>query len=277
MKKLVIASLIMILVGVIICGAVYAVKGPDILNQQDLVERSYDVDGEFTNISIDVISNDVLFEVATDGVCHVESLDEEGMEHEVCVEGDTLVITSENDINTTIHFLSINTVSPRITVYLPEEEYGNLDIDADTSDVFLDSGITFDSVDITITTGDITIKDFETEGDITMDIVTGDANLMDVTCTNLNYNGTTSDIWLQNVIVAQQMNIDISTGDVIFDRSDAFSISVDVTTGDIEGLLLSAKSFDCSVITGDISIPRDGNGGNCHLHIGTGDISIDVA
>lgn len=277
MKKLVIASLIMIVVGAVICGAVYAVKGPSILDQQNLIESSYDVDDEFTDITVDVTHNDVRLAAARDGVCRVECLDREGMEHGVSVEDGTLVITSEEEEKTNFTFIGFTNRSPVVTIYLPENEYGSLDINATSGDIYLEDGIAFAAVDISVTSGDVSIVHLDMEGDITLDLVTGDAELSDVTCTNLIYNGTTGDIGLHNVIVAQQMKIDMLTGDVLFDRSDAFEISVDVTTGDIEGVLLTAKSFDCSAVTGDISVPRDGNGGNCHIHVGTGDVFIQTA
>ena len=267
--------------GAVICGGVIAVKGTNMFTETDLIENTYEAEGDFSKISVSVITDDVLFAVAEDGRCRVECLDREGMEHDVRVENDTLIVTSEGESGFTFNFdidnLFTMNNSPKMVIYLPETEYESLIIDGTTSDVYIDAGITFDDLMITVTTGDVTIKDYESEGDINVNLRTGDFQLVNTTCANLTYNGNTGDVTLSDVRVSLNISIDITTGDVVFDHSDAFNIDVGITTGDIEGSLLSAKSFDCSVTTGDISVPADGNGGNCHMRIVTGDIYISVA
>ena len=278
MKKLLITSLILFVSGVIICGSVFAVKGKEILVEEDLVETSYEFDDVISNVHIEAIKNDVLFEVSRDGQCRVECLDLEGMEHEVTVTGDTLTITSEGDIEDLFDITRINVFhsSPRITVYLPEAEYESLVIDAANSDVVLDQDIIFSDVDINLDDGDVNISNYHSDGDISVDVDAGDLQVVNTTCRNLTYNGDTGDVTLNNSIISEQLNISILFGDVTFDGSDAFSIIVEIDSGDIEGTLLTAKTFDCSVQTGDVEIPGNGNGGNCQLHIGAGDIEIDI-
>jgi DUF4097 and DUF4098 domain-containing protein YvlB len=183
-------------------------------------------------------------------------MDEEGVTHDVTVEDDTLIITTTGKSNRFTFQFGISE-SPKIVVYLPENEYENLTVNLDSGDLELDG--------------------FDFTGDINVDITTGDSVFVNVTCANLLYNGTTGDIDLSNVIVSRNIAIDLTTGDVTFDRIDAFGIDVEITTGDVEGSILTAKTFACDTVTGDVSVPQSGNGGNCRINTMTGDISIVIA
>ncbi len=258
MKKLVIASLIMIVLGAVISGAVLALKGPEIFeNDNKLVASSFEVDEDFSSLSIEAESNDIIFESSSDGKCHVECLDEENTTHEVTVEDDTLIITTDVDRRAEFLRIGIDIESPRITVYLPSDEYENLTVD--------------------FTTGDLTVRDFDFTGDINVECTTGDSTFENVTCANLTYNGVTGDIDLISTIVSREISVYLTTGDIEFDRSDAFEIDIEILTGDVSGTLQTAKTFDCTARTGDVVVPRDGNGGNCSITTSTGDISIDIA
>ena len=103
-----------------------------------------------------------------------------------------------------------------------------------------------------------------------------DIDLNDVTCENLAYDGTTGDVQLTDVIVAEDINIDVTTGDVTFDEIDALNIYVHTSTGDIEGSVLTDKTFDADAVTGDVSVPRSSEGGICELSAITGDIDVYV-
>ena len=257
MKKLIIASLIMLGLGIVVCGSVMAVKGPEILKEDNnLTASSFEVDEEFSSISVSAETNDVYFEQSSDGSCRVECMDEEGVTHDVTVEDDTLIITTTGKSNRFSFQFGISE-SPKIVVYLPENKYENLTVNLDSGDLELDG--------------------FDFTGDINVDITTGDSDFVNVTCANLLYNGTTGDIDLSNVIVSRNIAIDLTTGDVTFDRIDAFDIDVEITTGDVEGSILTAKTFACDTVNGDVSVPQSGNGGNCRINTMTGDISIVIA
>lgn len=256
MKKLVIASLIMIVLGAVICGGVLAVKGTEIMKKDRLVASSFEVDENFSSISIEAESDDIIFELSSDGKCHVECMDEEDTTHEVEVEDGTLFITTDIDRDAEFLRMGFDLESPKIVVYLPSDEYENLDVN--------------------ITTGDLTVCGFDFTGDINVVCTTGDAEFENVTCANLTYNGVTGDIDLSSTIVSREISIYLTTGDVVFDRSDAFEIDIEILTGDVSGTLMTAKTFDCTVRTGDVVIPRDGNGGNCSITTSTGDVSIAI-
>ena len=276
MGKVAIGSLITLVVGSVMVGTAFAIGGINVLtlNPETVDPRIVDIDHDFNNISIDVVSDDVVFRSAGNGNCRVELYEYEDMDHEVEVQGDTLTITSDDEWIP--HFTIGFSQSPKVVVYLSEDEYKNLEVEVTTGDVIFDSHFTFDEVTINISTGDLDMRDTDVNGDINIDKTTGDCDLVDVTCENLNYNSISGDIDLQNVIVSLEIDIYMTSGDVFFDGSDAFDIDVEIITGDIAGTLLTAKTFDVNVNTGDVSIPSDGNGGNCTIQIDTGDVVLDI-
>ena len=276
--KIAIGSVVAIVVGSIMVGTSFAIGGLEAINVHvpDPTTRTVDIEDDFSNIVIDVSSEDVVFTHTSEGSCRVELVEyEDECTNDVTVEGDTLTITShESDIRNFSIFIGYH--APRVTVYLPDDEYADVDIDINTGDFTVESGFTFDSIDVNLTTGDIDIKDAVVSGDINVLGTTVDSTFDNVTCINLIYNVVTGDIDLADFIASEDISIDITTGDVVFDGSDAFNIQIDLTTGDVSGTLRTAKSFDVDIVTGDVSIPRDGNGGNCTISITTGDVDIDV-
>lgn len=275
--KVIIGSLIVLAVGTAISIAAIAIGGVEASTWSTVEYKTstVEVDEEFSNISIDLLTDDVEFRHASDGNCRVELTELENVEHEIVVQGDTLSITSEND-NISYFHIGIEVQSPKVVVYLPDNEYEVIDVTITTGDFSAESNFTFEEVSLNITTGDVDLKDATVNGDINVLGTTCDSTFNNVTCTNLIYNIVTGDIDLADFIASQDMIIDITTGDVTFDGSDAFNIQIDLTTGDVYGTLRTAKSFDVDVLTGDVSIPRDGNGGNCTISITTGDIDIDI-
>ncbi len=128
------------------------------------------------------------------------------------------------------------TQRPKITVYLPEGTYDSIRIDTDTGDTIME----------------------------------------DVECKNVYFTADTGDLQMKNVIASGDFKIELDTGDVNFDRSDANQIFVETDTGDISGTLLTNKVFFAQTDTGDVDVPRTISGGRCELTTDTGDISIRI-
>ena len=90
------------------------------------------------------------------------------------------------------------------------------------------------------------------------------------------FTADTGDLQMKNVIASGEFKIELDTGDVNFDRSDAAQIFVETDTGDISGTLLTNKVFFAETDTGDVDVPRTASGGRCELTTDTGDISIRI-
>ncbi len=275
--------------------------------------NTYDVSEEFKNISINTETADIIFEVSTDNKTQVVCYEEEHMKHQVSVEEGELKV---NLVDTRKWYEHIGFVftSPKITVYIPQGEYGNLAITSDTGDVKItknfkfagiivlgdtgnvtnyasstglvkvttDTGdiyienISAGSLDLTVSTGKVNVLDVNCEGDVKIDESTGKAYLTNVVCKNVISSGSTGDITLMNAIASEMFSIKRSTGDVNFDRCDAAEIMVETDTGDVEGSLLTTKVFITRTDTGNINVPSSIVGGRCEITTDTGDIKIEV-
>lgn len=270
------------------------------------------INSDFNNISIDTNTAEIKLVPSEDSVCKVVCYEEDKVQHSVVVSENTLKI-EVNDSRKWYNYIGINFSSPKITVYLPEEKYGKLDISSHTGCVEISKEYTFDSIDISTDTGDInsyasalySVKLAASTGKISIDRITADSldvltstgsvNISNVTCNNdikinvstgkitlsdtncLSFvsNASTGDTSLCNVH-AQSFDIETSTGNVNFEGCDAQEISVSTDTGDISGTLLSEKIFVTDTDTGEISVPKSTSGGLCELTTDTGDIDIDV-
>jgi len=277
-----------------------------------LVTTTYNIDKDFIMVIVNADTADVVFRTSDDGTCRVVCSEYENEKHNVFRRDNGLWIATAQK-EQWYEYLRIRFAKPKITVYLPQEEYNWLSIDGSTGDVEVAEGISFTNVDIYRTTGDVSysasasrsMKMITTTGDIRVENVTtgnlelsastGDIMLLNVTCTdadinvstgdvtaenfycqNLISNGSTGDITLKNAIAGKSFYITRSTGDVCFDGSDAEEITVKTDTGDISGTLLSEKHFYTSTGTGSVDIPQTFTGGYCEFTTDTGDIKIGI-
>ena len=276
--------------------------------------KTYTLEEEFENITIDTDTADVVFLPSTDGKCKVVACEEEKQPYSVSVTDGTLNVKLVDERKWYDHISIFNFEEAKLTVYLPQTEYGKLTLTSTTGDTDIPKNFTFASVDIQATTGDVkflgsslgNIKIAVSTGDITMDgaqakgldltvttgnirlsnavcegikidVSTGKSKLENVACKTLVSDGDTGDIELKNVIATESIYIERDTGDVRFEGMDGGEITIETDTGDVTGTLLSDKIFFVETDTGDKNVPQTTTGGKCTITTDTGDIYIRIA
>lgn len=275
--------------------------------------NTYEISEEFSNLSMNTDTADIIFALSDDGKCRVECYKEEKAKHSVAVQENTLVIKMIDE-KSWYDYIGINFGSPKITVYLPKAEYTSLFINGSTGDIEIPKNFKFEGVDISLSTGDvnffvsasklikikastgnicventsagtldlsastgrITVSNVICGGDANINVSTGRTNLNNIECKNLTSSGDTGDISLNNVIAAEKFSIKRSTGDVRFGGSDAAEILVETDTGDVTGTFLSEKTFFVETDTGSVDVPESITGGRCEITTDTGDIELDI-
>lgn len=305
----------LVLVGCIVLGGVMAMLKWDFkkLSTTKFMTNEHKISENFSNISMDTDTAKITFALSNDGLCKVECFEDIKAKHSVTVEDDTLIIKLVGEKAWYDH-IGINFHSPQITVYLPETEYGALNITEDTGDIEIPQNFKFQSVDLTLSTGDvrflasasglvkiktstghiclenisaemldlhtttgnISVSNANCAGDVSATVSTGKTSLANITCKNLTSIGNTGDITLKNVIASEQFSIKRSTGDVKLDGCDAAEIRIETDTGDVKGTLLTDKVFMAQTDTGRIDVPKTVTGGKCEVTTDTGDIKFTV-
>lgn len=266
----------LLLTGCIIFGGVMTVHKWDFskLSTNKYETNKYDITDNFKNISVNVKTADIVFVASEKAKTEVVCYEQDNANHEVSVDNDTLTIKLVDERKWYEH-IGINFRTPKITVYLPQGEYGNLTVSASTGDIDI-KNLSAENINLTVTTGEIEAKSITCNGDFKTTVSTGEVELKDVSCKNLSSNGNTGDITLKDVIAEEKFAIERSTGDVKFERCDANEIFVKTDTGDVKGSLLSDKVFITQTDTGNIDVPKTITGGRCEITTDTGDIKITV-
>ena len=305
----------LILSGCIIFGGVMTMLQWDFtkLSTTKYETNHYEITESFNNISIITDTADVVFVPSenqkTSVVCH----EQKNMKHSVTAHNGQLVIEGV-DTRKWYEYIGISFGTPKITVYMPQGEYGKLSIKSSTGNIEIPKDFKFESIDIlestgnvtnyasaleniiiktstgniyvenvsagtldlSVSTGRITVSDVTCEGDVKIKVSTGKTNLTNIECKNVVSSGNTGGIFLKNVIAAEKFSIERSTGDVKFDGCDAAEIFVETDTGDITGSLLSDKVFVVEADTGSVDVPETTTGGKCEIKTATGDINISI-
>ncbi len=246
----------LVVVGLIIFASVMTVYNWDFtkLSTVKYETNTYEITEEFINISINADTEDIFFVPSEDGKCKVICVEETKLKHTFKVEDGTLVVDRVNE-RKWYEYIGINFGSSKITVYLPQGEYGALSVKASTGDIRIQN-VCADTLDLSVSTGEVVITDTK--------------------CKNLISNGSTGDISLNNVITDEKFALERSTGDIEFENCDATEIYIITDTGDVEGSLLSDKVFITRTDTGEVDVPNSINGGRCEITTDTGDIEIEI-
>lgn len=256
--------------------------------------NTYEVNGDFDKISIDVNITDIVFAQSDDESCQVVCFEAEKVKHSVRCTNGTLTI-GVTDNRKWYDYFGISFASPKMTIYLPKSEYASLLIDTDTSDIDIPKSFSFneleiesdtgnvdcmanvsDSIEIESDTGDIGISSVSSKCDIDIKTDTGSIKLTDVNCTNFSAESDTGNISLVNVIAEDAIYVESDTGNVKLKNSDASKLSIETDTGNVTGTLLSEKIFIAKSSTGRVKVPDTESGGKCEIRTATGNIKIDI-
>ncbi len=304
-----------VLIGCIVFGGVMTMLKWDFtkLSTDKYETNDYEIAENFNNISIITDTADILFMPSenqkTSVVCH----EQKNAKHSVTTKDGTLVIEAV-DTRKWYEHIGINFSTPKITVSIPQDEYGALFVKSSTGNVEIPKDFKFENIDISESTGNVTnyasaseniiiktstgnirvenvsagtldlsvstggvaVSNVTCEGDIKIKVSTGKTNLTNIDCKNVVSNGDTGAISLKNVIAAEKFSIERSTGDVKFDGCDATEIFVETDTGDVRGSLLTDKIFIVQTDTGNVDMPKTATGGKCEIATSTGDINIRI-
>ena len=312
---IVIAVIIMVAGLVMFTASLFAV-GFDFtsFSTQKYETNTHEIKDNFSSISVNTDTADIVFLPSDDGECKVVCYERENMKHSAFVKDDVLVIEIVDEREWYEYISLFNFDNEKINVFLPESEYKALTVEASTGDVSVPEDFKFESVNISVSTGDINykasctgsveldastgdirvenadigslklavstgkinVKNVNCAGDINVSVSTGDVKLVNVKSNRLFTKGDTGDISLKSFIAVDKLSIERSTGDVEIDGCDAGEIYIETSTGDVSGTVLTDKTFIADSSSGDIDVPRETRGGRCYIKTSSGDIEIRV-
>lgn len=303
----------LVLAGGIIFGGVMSVLRWDFtkLSTAQYETNEYEINEDYQNISIVSDTADIVFVPSENEKHSVVCYEEKNVKHTVSVKDDTLVIELV-DTRKWHERIGFNIGTPKITVAVPQGEYGALTVSAATGDVELPKEFSFERIDISqstgdvtsyasaserigiktgtgsifleniaagaldlsVTTGRVTVTNADCREDVAVQVTTGRVILADIRCKNLRSNGSTGDLTLRNVIAAEAFDLERTTGDILLEDCDAAEISAQTDTGDVTGSLLTDKVFIAQTDTGKVDVPKTVTGGRCEITTDTGNIAI---
>ena len=146
-----------LVIGLIIFSSVMAFYDWDFnkLSTIQFETNTYMINEEFSVISIDSDTDDILFLPSEDGTNKVVCIEELNAKHSITVQEGKLIINKIDERKWYEH-IGIGFASPKITVHIPRGEYGTLMIKSSTGDIEIPKDFGFESIDILQTTGDVT-------------------------------------------------------------------------------------------------------------------------
>ncbi len=290
-KKLLIVSLLLVALGLIIFAVVMGKSDWDFtkLGTFKHESNSYEITEEFNNISIKTNTADIILLPSDDGKYRVDCLERSDMKHSVSVTDGTLEI-SATDARKWYHHIGFSFVSPRITIYLPEAEYGSLVIDASTGNIEISEGISLASIDVrtstgdvkcyasapdfvriktstgdiritdlstgelelSVSTGDVSVSGVTCDGEVKANASTGKISLSSITCKSFTSSADTGDISLTGVVTTEKLLIERETGDVELERCNAAKLFITTDTGEVELDRCDADEIFIETDTGDV-------------------------
>lgn len=311
-----IIAAVLVALGMILFAGVMATYDWDFtkLNTVTYVTNTYEVSGSFDKISIHVDTTEIEFVPTDDEDCSIVCFEADTVKHSAAVQDGTLVIRTV-DTRKWYEYICISLCTPKMTVYLPQNEYVSLCIETDTGNITIPKDFSFATLEIegdtsdvdcfasvsngmevelstgdihidtmtaghlnlTTTTGGITVNSVTALKNIDIKTDTGTVKLTDTSCADFFAESDTGTITLKNVVATGRLSIESDTGDVRLEESDAAEIFVKTSTGDVTGTLLSEKVFITETSTGRIHVPKTTTGGKCEIKTATGDIKIDAA
>ncbi len=289
MKKAVLIGLILLITGGALLFGAFALLGFGF--DHNFTTRTITVDEDFSSLYADLDETDLTVLPATDGKCTAVLYEHKRQEHGISVKNEALRIVSREKKIIDRIFDVFSFASPKITLYLPKNEYDSLQIESDSGDTTLDKTLTFEKVKIEVDTGDIRLY-ASVNGLAVLEADTGEITADGIRTHSLDASTDTGHITLKNVSASEGVKIETDTGRITVDTllARSFSaeggttrqslnnlsvqngINVQSETGDVRIENSQADSLMLSLSTGDATIKNSTFASTINARASTGDI-----
>lgn len=262
MKKAVAAGIILLALGVVVCGISFVLMG---FKFSGFVTEEYEkhetvCSTEFTRIDIHAYAEDVTIFRAEEAQCRVICSESEWLKHTVSVEGDTLTVRTVDSRKWYEH-IGVVSGKPVITLYIPAEVY-DLKVETDTGDVEIRGRSAYSGIDVRTDTGDVRCE-AETNGSVSVQTTTGDILWEDPEDP-------------RPLPVAGEMALTVSTGHIrVCGVSCSGNASVHVSTGKTELEDFTCVSLESTGSTGRITLKNVIAGNSISIRRSTGDVTFE--
>ena len=280
MKKALIVSLVLMLLGAAVLAGAYAKSGFDIskFSTDTFETKTYTADGNFTAINIDTRVSDLRFVKSEDGSVKAVCIEPGYIERTVAVEDGCLRI-SFKDRRKLLDNIGINYGSPKMTVCIPEGKYDSLAVLASTGDVSVPDGFSFGDIKIGTDTGDINLESSPspesslTHGTVHIVTDTGDIAISGITAQNIKLRSDTGDVIINSVSLTENFTRTTNTGDTAIDTLACKTFDSQGDSGEItlNGVLVS-EYMNITRDTGDVVL-NDSDAGSISITTDTGDVT----
>ena len=270
---------LIIAAALIVIGLVIALIGlflldfkVDRLEAMELVEKTYPIQGDFSNISILTSDYDVNLLLAEDGVPRLAAKEARRVRHSMEVTDGTLSIQIQDDRGFRDR-IGIFIQSPSMTLYLPESSYETLLIETTSGDISIPDSFTFTDAALKSNSGSIgsaanvtnRLSSEATSGSVTLSnaavgFVEASANsgsvvLSDITADTLEIETTSGSIHLRDILASCSLSLSSTSGGIRLSKCDAPEIQIKTTSGSVTGQLLTPKYFQVDTNSGTVSVP----------------------
>lgn len=274
--RAIIVAVALIVVGAVLAGCgLFAMDGAwDLFTGNGkLITTQETITEEFTNIDIDILWADLELLPSPDGTCYYKAATYDNMFCSYAVENGTLKISQDDNRKWHQH-IGIYWEKTSLQVYLPEDVYGRLTVQSDTSDVTIPADFTFENVTITTDTGDLTIACQVTQ-QLSMTSTTGDMAVRGIAPQSITAAATTGDVHMEDII-CNDLSVSTSTGICRILRADvAQDLTAASTTGDKYLADVKCGTLKMEASTGDGELKNVVVAGDAKLESDTGDWELD--
>ncbi len=222
------------------------------------IEKTYDITESFNDIRVEKAQ--IKFLPSTDGKTTVDVKENEKYYFDVNVSGDTLCIKSIDE-RTWMDNVGILNTWPYVTVYLPEEKYGKLNIANESDGVVVEGKYGFESVDINTSSGSIVFTS-DVDGNLVLLSHSGAVRATEVSSSGTRIEATSGSVKVNNIKTGD-LSITSTSGYVSLEDAEAGDIKISTSSGSTTVERINAKS-----------ISAEGDSGSFKLK--TADVSGDI-
>lgn len=313
-KITIVAAAITVAAGLIISFGAMCAMGFDFrkMNTVSFTVNTYQVDEDFSGISVEGAESDIRLLPSEDGSCRVVCNESDKIYHSVSVKDGVLTVT-RTDTRKWYEHIGIYWGRMEITVYLPGNEYESVYVKSLSGNITVPKDFTFGDADIrntsgnvnfsadvknglsaeTVsgdvyvvntapkdlsvksTSGDVKLSSVKTGGELKIKTVSGDIELGGAECQNITAESTSGDTEFSMAYASEKISIQSVSGEVELHGCDGDSVWIKTVSGDVSGSFLTEKVFITDTQSGDVEVPVSSTGGKCEIKTTSGDIEFD--